>query len=66
MIMKVRLAAMLKHRNRLKNVDILTKNGKCAENIFGFEIRTKAKTFGDRSKMILDFDWVVVYFLLNT
>ena len=58
MIMKVRLAAMLKHRNRLKNVDIpeLKKRANIAEKYFRFlGSRTKAKTFGDRSKMIFRF-----------
>ncbi len=58
MIMKVRLAAMLKHQNRLKNVDIpeLKKRANIAEKYFRFlGSRTKAKTFGERSKMIFRF-----------
>ena len=58
MIMKVRLAAMLKHLNRLKNVDIpeLKKRANIAEKYFRFlGSRTKAKTFDERSKMIFRF-----------
>ncbi len=53
MILKVRLEAMYKHRNRYPNAKYIYRRFKLAERYFKFlSRRTKKKTFLERKKMI--------------
>ena len=55
MILKVRLEAMYKHRNKYPNAKYIYRRFKLAERYFKFlSKRTKKKTFSERKKMVFN------------